>query len=46
MTINNYDSQISLHRQEIYWPKWLILCVMIHFICDMAFTATGVVSKI
>jgi len=28
MTINNCDSQSALHRQEIYSPQWLILCVM------------------
>ena len=30
LTINNCDSQIALHRQEICLSKWLILSVMIH----------------
>jgi len=30
MAVNKCDSQITLHRQEIDSPKWLILCVMMH----------------
>jgi len=33
MTINNCDSQSVLHRQEIYSPQWLILCVMTDDTC-------------
>jgi len=43
MTINNCDSQSALHRQEIYSPQWLILCVMMR---DIAFAATDVASEI
>jgi len=44
-TVNNCDSQSALHRQEIYSPQWLILCVMMHDMYNIVFAATGVVSK-
>jgi len=46
VTINNCDSQSALHKQEIYSPKWLILFVMMHFTCNVAFTAADVAFKI
>jgi len=46
LTINNCDSQFALRRQEIYSSKWLILCVMMNFLYNIAFTATNVASKI
>jgi len=36
LTINNCDSQIVLHRQEINSPDWLILCVMMHVMHNIA----------
>jgi len=46
MTINKCDSQSVPYRQEIYSPKWLILCVMMHVMYNIVFTATDVDSKI
>jgi len=36
----------SLYRQEIYWPKWLILYRMMHDRYNNAFAATNVAFKI
>jgi len=36
----------ALHRQDIYSPQWLILCVMVHVLYNIAFTATDVASKL
>jgi len=36
----------ALHRQEIYSPQWLILCVMVHVLYNIAFTATDVASSL
>jgi len=44
LTINNCDSQMTLYKQEIYSPKWLILCVMMHAMCDIAYTATDMAN--
>jgi len=38
MIINNCDSQSALHMQEIYSPQWLISCVMMHVMHNIAFT--------
>jgi len=46
MTINNCDSQNALQRQEIYPPQWLILCVMMHVMYNIACAAIDVTSKI
>ena len=46
MTINNCDSQSTLDRQEIYSNERLILCVMMHVMYNVAFTATDVASKV
>ena len=45
MTINNCDSQSALHRHEIYSPQWVILCVMMHVMYNIAFTAADVAYK-
>ena len=42
MIINNCDSQSALHRQEIYSPQWLTLCVMMHVMRNISFAATDV----
>jgi len=46
MTINNCDSQSTLHRQEIHSTERLILCVMMPVMYHVVFTATDVASKI
>jgi len=46
MTINNCDSQSALHMQDISPPQWFILCLMVHVMYNIAFTATDVASKI
>jgi len=37
MTVNNCDSQSALRRQEIYLTKWLVLCVMVCAMYNIAF---------
>ena len=46
LTINNCDSQSALRRQGFYSPQWLILCVIMHVVYNIAFTVTAVASKI
>jgi len=46
MTINNCDSRSALHRQEIYSLQRLILCVTMHVMYSIVFTAADVASKI
>jgi len=46
MTIHNYYSQSTLHRQEFCLPQLLVLCVMMHVMYNNAFTATDMSSKI
>jgi len=46
MTANNCAPQSTLHRQEIYPPQWLILCVMMHVMYNIVFTATDLPSKV
>ena len=40
MTINNCDSQIGHHKQEIFSSEWLILCVTMRITYNIAFTVT------
>jgi len=40
------DTQIDLHRQEIYTPQRLILCVMMYVMYNTAFQATDMASKL
>jgi len=46
LTTNNSGLQSALHMQEIYSPEWLILCVMINVMHNIAFTATDVAFEI
>jgi len=45
MKINNL-TQNALHRQEIYSPQWLILCMMMLFIYNIELKATDAAYKI
>ena len=45
MTITNFDSQSALNMQETYSPKCLVVCVMMHVMYSIAFTATDVASQ-
>jgi len=40
------DSQSPMHRQAICSTQWLILCVMMHNTCNIAFATTDVACKI
>jgi len=46
ITINNCDSQSVQHRKEIDSPKWLILCVMVHVVRNVAFTPRDIASEL
>jgi len=45
MTITNFDSKSALIMQETYSPKCLAVCVMMHVMYNIAFTATDLVSQ-
>jgi len=45
MKINNVN-QNALHKQEIYSPQWLILCMMMLVMCNIELKATDEAYKI
>ena len=45
MTITNFDSESALNMKETYPRKCLVVCVMMHVMYNIAFTATDAASQ-